>query len=265
MSKTNKKTYRLTDERSGQSCMIKVGRKGNLTIFDPNYKREDGGKGARRAIRHCPNQRSIFVDEQDQKHSRVDPVIFEFGYLEVPNTQPITQQFLSMHPSNTANGGGWFEEVNEEKEAKESVAEEELITQLRTAVMDMAKKEDGIHKLSALVAVLLDSVDEATSMGIESLKRVIYNEINADPHYFTDENGNVNIFDDDESERRYIILRAIKDQIIKKSPDGRSVMWTKDSKVIVTAPISVDLIDFFTDYLTSDDGMLVVQEIMRRS
>jgi hypothetical protein len=53
-AKLQSKTYRLADDRSGESCMIKTGKKGDLTIFD-----EEAGR--RRAIRHCPNQRSIFV------------------------------------------------------------------------------------------------------------------------------------------------------------------------------------------------------------
>lgn len=257
MAKLTSKTYRLADDRSGESCMIKTGKKGSLTVFDEEAE-------SRRAIRHCPNQKSIFMDEQD-KFGLVEPIIFQYGYLEVAANQPITQKFLDAHPSNKANGGGWFEEVNEEQESKESILDDELRVDIKYAVRQMAKKKDGIHELSAVVAVLLDNVEEASNMGLESLKRVIYNEIDADASYFTDEKGNVNIFDDDSIKRKYLILRAIKEGIIRKSPNNRAMLWTRDKKVIATAPRSIELVEYFSDYLTTEEGMLVLEEITRRS
>ena len=82
---------------------------------------------------------------------------------------------------------------------------------------------------------------------------------------FVDENNNVTIFDDDDIKRKYVILRALKELIIKKTADGRSLVWTKDSKVILSAPRSVELISYAADYLTTDDGVLVMEEIARRS
>ena len=257
MKKVRAKSYRLTDDRSGESCMIKTGKKGDLTVFD-----EDTGR--RRAIRHCPNQKSIYMDEQDN-YALVVPIIFEYGQLSVDETNPITQQFLDAHPANVKNNGGWFEEVNEEIEAKESIEIEEIKSDIMQAVRDKSKEKDGIHELSAVVAVLLDNVEEASRMGIEQLKRVIYNEIDSDYKYFVDEKGNVTIFDDDSIKRKYLILKAIKEGIIKKSPNNRSMVWSKDNKVIATAPRSIELVEYFSDYLTTEEGMLVLEEITRRS
>ena len=233
MAKSNIKSYRLTDDRSGEAFMLKTGKKGNLTVFDKEAE-------TRRAIRHCPNQRSIFMDEQD-KHALVQPIIFINGYLEVPNNQPITQKFLENHPSNAANTekGGWFELVNEEQEAKESIQDEELRMDIMYAVRQMSKQEDGIHELRAVVSVLTGSVEDTYTMGIEELKSVIYNEIEADTSRFTDENGNVTIFEDDDIKRKYLILRAIREGIIKKNANGRSIMWARDKKVIATDTILV--------------------------
>jgi hypothetical protein len=262
MAKPRNKTYILADERAGMSTLIKTGKKGTLTIFDPNY----GPNGSRRAIRHCPNQKSIFIDEQD-KHALVEPIIFEYGLLEVSAENPITQEFLDKHPSNSANsdGEGWFMEINEEEEARESIKEDELRIDIMHAVKQMAKSENGIHELSAVVSVMLGNVNEASQMGIEQLKRVIYNEIESNPRYFADENGNVTIFEDDDIKRKYIILRALKEHIIKKSSNGRSMLWSKDGAVIATAPRSIELVDYFSDFLTTDEGVLVAEEIARRS
>ena len=39
----------------------------------------------------------------------------------------------------------------------------------------------------------------------------------------------------------------------------------KEKKIITTAPASVDVIDYFADYLTTDEGRLVMEEIVKRS
>lgn len=256
MAKNKTTLYRLAEGRSGRSCTIKTGKKGTLTVHD-----ED--KNVRRAIRHCPNQKSIYRDEQDD-YAVVESIVFISGILEVPNNQPLTKKFLDSHPSNIANGGSWFESIDEEKEARESTNLEEKIVEIKSAVISKSKEEDGIHELSALVAVFTDSIDEATSLGIESLKREIYNEIEMDPDRFIDDNGKVTIFDDHEIKRRYLVLRGLKDGVIKKTFNNKSIAW-KTGEVIATAPISINVIDYFTDYLTTDEGMKVAEEITRRS
>ena len=261
--------YRLTDDRSGESCTIKAGIKGNLTVLS-----KVDGKEVRRAIRHCPNQRSIFIDEQDD-HALVKPIIFTNGYLHVPSDQPLTIEFLDAHPTNVVNGGIWFERVDEEQEAAESLEYEDLQTDLKNIVKQMAKKaltakknedkDEAIHQLSAVVAVIEDNITAATSYGIESLRRVIYNKIEEDPYYFTDGNGNIVIFEDDDNMRKYITLRALNDGVISKTIDGRTMLWTKGKKSIFTAPMGVNLTEAFADFLASDDGMLVAKTIAERS
>jgi hypothetical protein len=257
--KLTDKTYRLTDNRSGESCVIKTGKRGNLTILD--FKTQ-----MRRAIKHCPNQKSIYVDEQD-KFALVEPIIFEGGYLKVLFDQPITQKFLDYHPSNAANAkdGGWFELVDDEIEAAEDIHTEELQIDVKSMIRKVSKEKDGIHRLSAIVAVLKGSVLEASKMGIEELKRELYNEVENDLSYFVNEAGDVTIFDNHDIQRKYLILNGIREGILKKSANGKSILWSKDGKLIVTAPRSVDTIDYFADFLTTDEGIMVAEEIVNRS
>lgn len=259
MAKAQEKSYRLANDRSGERTFVKTGKKGTLTVFEVVDK-----KNVRRAIRHCPNQKSIYMDEQD-KFAIVQPIIFINGYLDVPADQPITQEFLDNHPSNAINGGGWFELVDEELEAKEGIEDNELKMDIMYEIRQMAKKEDGIHELKAVVAVILGSVEETYDKGIEELKSILYAEVENDVRYFTDEKGNVTIFDDDVIKRKYLTLRAIREGTIRKSSDGKSMLWGRDSKMIATAPRSIDLIEYFADYLLSDDGVLVAEEIVKRS
>lgn len=251
------KEYVLLREVSGEATILKSGKKGNLTYFDEE-------EGTRKAIRHCPNQKSIFLGEQDS-FALVTPIIFMAGRLEVKGDQPITQQFLDSHPDNKANGGYWFESIDEEKEARESIQLDELKADIMYQIRQKSKEENGLQELSAVVSVLEGSVEAASRMGIESLKRILYNEVDVNPMYFTNDSGEVNIFDDEVGNRTYIVLQALQNGILAKSDNKRSIVWAKDKKVIATAPRSIDLIEYFVDFLTEDEGILILEEIAKRS
>jgi len=259
VAKLRDKSYRLTDNKSGEASIQKSGVGGSLTVLGLVK-----GKQVRRAIRHCPNQPSIYVDEQDE-HAVIAPIIFINGQLHVKASQPITQEFLDMSPDNVDNGGVRYEYINDEIEASESIVDEELKTDVRVMIREVAKEDGGIDKLSAVVAVLKGSVTIASRMLIGELKRVLYNEVDENVSYFVNDMGDVTIFDDEDIQRKYMTLKAINDGIIKKSPTGKTMLWSKDNAAICTAPASINLTDFFSSYLGTDDGMLVVQEIVNRS
>lgn len=263
MANKQEKEYRLANDRSGESFILKVGRNGKLTVYDEEFVTPQGTKGARRAIRHCPNQQSIFLDKQD-KFAKVEPIIFINGYLKVPADQPMTQMFLDMHPSNVANGGRTFEPVDEAIEAQESIEVEELQTKLKAAVISMSEEKQGLLKLSSVAAVIEGSVDKVSRMQIPELKRIIYNKIEDNPYYFTDDGGNITIFEDESVDRKYVVLTALKHGVLRKSANGRSMLWGDNKELIVTAPIGVDFNDYFANYLTTDDGVLVFDEIIKR-
>lgn len=259
--KTNKqlktKEYRLTDDRSGLAFILKTGKNRKLLVWDEE-------KGISRPIRHCPSERSIYVDEQSE-YAFVEPIVIMHGYLEVDRVSQITQMFLDMHPDNVSNGGVWFEEVNDEKDAEAEIDVYEMKMDIRNAIVEKAKEDGGEYALEAVVAVLENSVSTAAEMGVRSLKRRIYQEIESNPYYFVDDNGDVNVFEDDYITRKYFVLTALKDSVIKKSPNDKSMVWVRDNKVIATAPRGVELTDYFTDFLSTEEGMLVAEEIKRRS
>ena len=255
-TKFKAKEYRLTGDRSGLAYIIKTGKKRKLLVFD-----ED--KGVSRPIRHCPNEPTIYADKQSE-FAFVQPLWFMHGYLEVPRESQITQQFLDMHPDNVANGGNLFEEINDEKEAENDLKIDDIKIDIYNAIRKIASEDGGEYKLEAVVAVLEDSVVTASEMGLKSLKRRLYQEVEADYEFFCDDSGNVTIFQDDFISRKYFVLRALKENVIKKSPNNKSIVWTRDGNLIATAPRGVELTDFFTDFLATEEGMLVGEEIKRR-
>lgn len=252
-SKFIDKTYRLADDRSGESLILKVGRNGRLLVFDPEQERE-------RAIRHAPNAKTIFLDEQAD-NAYVETIIFEKGYLDVPGTRTITQQFLDMHPDNVANGGSWFELVDDEMEAAEEIELEEMSIAAKQAIREVAKTKNGVYQLEAVVAALSGSLVTARSMSLSELKRELYSRVDQNPARFCDESGEPNIFDDTEIKIRHLMLTALADGIIQTTPNGRSMVWAKSKEVITSAPVGVKIQDHFVDFLQEDEGILVFQEI----
>lgn len=251
------KSYRLLNDRAGMAFMLKVGRKGDLLVYDESV-------GYNRAIKHCPNEKSIFQDEQSD-YAIVVPLIFESGYLETKPTEIQTQRFLDAHPDNAINGGGLFEEVNDEKEAQNDIVKEELVLDIKQAIRDKEKEKDGIYALESLTAVLKGSVAAVRDMSKSEMKREIYKFVDENPYRFVDNKGNVNIFDDESVNRKYLTLRAISEGVITVAPNNRSVMWGNDKSVIINVPLGIKPVEHFSDYLSTDEGMLILDEIVKRS
>lgn len=250
------KTYRLVSDRAGKAFILKVGYKRDLLIFDE-------AKGYNRAIRYCPNERSIFVDEQSE-HAIVEPIIIESGYIETQPREVQLQTFLDAHPDNTQNGGNVFEPIDAEQEAQEELKNEDLIIDIKAAVREKEKQADGLYALESLAAVLKGSLESVKGMTKPELKREIYNFIDDDPERFVDNKGEVNIFNDPEVQTKYIALKAIADGIIVVSSNNRNVMWA-DKSVILSVPYGVRPSDHLANYLCTDEGSLVLDEIERRS
>lgn len=250
--------YRLANDRFGESTLIKTGRNKKLIIYDKD-------KGYNRAIRHCPNEKSIFVDEQAEK-PYVEAVIFTHGVFEI--TQPkqlITKKFLDAHPQNVANGGTWFEIVDEESNNQEFVDIEEAKLELKNLVRVKAKEEDGIYDLQATVSVL-ESRNVGNSMTTAELKAAIYRQIDNDYLYFMDDSGkNPIIFEDEYVKMKFLGLRALEEGIIQKDPRTRSILWVDNKEQVYQAPVGIKLMDSFAEFLMTDDGMLVGKEIANRS
>ena len=69
-----------------------------VTIYDEE-------KNQVREMRYCPNEPSIWVDEQSENAVK-KPVIFNNGNLIVTKDKPNLMEYLDRHPQNVNNGGG---------------------------------------------------------------------------------------------------------------------------------------------------------------
>jgi hypothetical protein len=102
---------------------LKVGTPLSYTLASRNHARfpllwYDEKNNVNKPLRYAVNQKSPFEDEQDG-NAILEPIVFEDGFLRVPKTNPVLQQFLHYHPFN----GILFTEVDKEREASEEVAD----------------------------------------------------------------------------------------------------------------------------------------------
>lgn len=161
------KMYKLTKNIAPMSYMLssKHTKRKPLLYFDET-------EGINKPLRYAKNQKSPFEDEQDG-NAILEPIIFEDGFLHVPKTNPVLQEFLHYHPEN----GYIFVEVNEEKNAQEDL---EIFNVELDALV--AVKEMSIERLEQVArAVLGLNVDKMTSA---ELKRDVMVYARRDPWQF---------------------------------------------------------------------------------
>jgi len=135
------KTYKLTREAAPLSFMLPTrnSKRFPLLWFDEK-------NGTNRSLRYARNQKSVFEDEQDG-NAIIEPIIFEDGFLRVPRTNPVLQEFLYLHPLN----GIKFVEMDEEKDAQAIVDKMNL-----EADALIEARQLGVEQIQSLGRVLLN-------------------------------------------------------------------------------------------------------------
>lgn len=125
------KTYRLKGKKAPIVFILnsRNSRRKPLLYFDGTRNR---------ALRYSSNQASPFEDQQDD-NAIIVPIVFEDGMLFVPKTNPVLQEFLSMHPGH----GTIFEEIDNEKDATVDVdiLDAQLEAQLAARDLDIEMLE----------------------------------------------------------------------------------------------------------------------------
>lgn len=108
----------------------------------------DVEKGENRALRYCANQKSFYIDEQDE-HARLSSIIFRDGTLVVQPKDKLLMDFLAIHPGNTENKGSKFYEQDFAAEARNEMERMDLEDQARDLARELSYDE-GIRVLIEL-------------------------------------------------------------------------------------------------------------------
>ena len=225
--------YEIPKGKGGIVTMIPM--KG-VTIYD-----ED--QDTVREIRYCPNEPSIFVDEQSQNAKR-ETIIFENSRLFVPKTKPNLRKFMDLHPNNIANGGNLFVKVDTRAKAELDIEKEFLISDAVIKVRDT-----DINDL--LPVALFFNID--VNQAVSEIRYNLLNLARKRPADF------MNAFDDPTVVARSIAKQASDYQFIKLKENG--VYWYDTNKLIVSVPVGRNALDVITRFLLTEQGASVYSEL----
>lgn len=237
------KTYRLMRDEAPLSFMLPVrnSRRSPLLWFDET-------KGTNRALRYGANQKSPFEDEQDG-NVIVEPIVFEDGFLTVPRTNQVLQEFLHYHPLN----GKKFEEVNNEKDAAQIV--EALNIQVDALV---EAKKLSVEQLETIGRVLMST--DISKMTTAELKRDILIYAKEDP------TGFLRMVSDPEIKLQSKVQMFFDKNILGFRNNKKEVYFnlTGNKKRMMTIPFGEDPMYVVTSYLQSDDGLEVLEYLEKQ-
>jgi hypothetical protein len=237
------KTYRLTRDAAPLTFMLPVrnSRRSPLLWFDET-------KGTNRALRYGANQKSPFEDEQDG-NVIVEPIVFEDGFLTVPRTNQVLQEFLHYHPLN----GKKFEEVNNEKDAAQIV--EALNIQVDALV---EAKKLSVEQLETIGRVLMST--DISKMTTAELKRDILIYAKEDP------TGFLRMVSDPEIKLQSKVQMFFDKNILGFRNNKKEVYFnlTGNKKRMMTIPFGEDPMYVVTSYLQSDDGLEVLEYLEKQ-
>ena len=227
------KEYRLV-KKSGATFLMQ---QKNVTVVQDGKLRE---------IRYCPNEPSIYRDEQDDKSTR-QAVVFLEGRIFVRPDQPNLAEYLDAHPDNKKNGGNRFylyqEEVVSEKKLENEFKMHDAISLIRNKDLD-------------------ELLSVAISFGINIDRPV--NEIKHDLMVIAKKSPQAFIesFDNPIVEMKTIISQAKKYQVINLNEKG--AFWFDSNKLIVSVPAGKDPMDVFVRYCMTEAAAPVVEEIKKQ-
>tara|TARA_A100001515_G_scaffold100366_1_gene81210 strand:+ start:1371 stop:2159 length:789 start_codon:yes stop_codon:yes gene_type:complete len=207
----------------------------------------DEEKGYNREIRYASNQRSCFIDEQDN-NAILDHIIFENGNLFVPKQNQPLQKLLSLyHPKK----GYIYEEVDNIAEAKEDLVSIEVEMQaLNTAI------SIDIDQAEAILRVELGS--SVNNMSSAEIKRDLYLFAKNNPVLFLE------LVNDDNVQLRNLAIKASEVGIIVLSQDQRTFAWGSNGKKLMTVPFDENPYSAFAAFLKTDEGVEVFKSIEKK-
>lgn len=210
-----------------------------LTVFDEETN-------SVRQIRYCPNEPSIYVDEQSDNALR-EHVVFNNGMLAVRYNKPNLLAYLNAHPGNKANGGRIFQLVDNNKSAEQEVEQEFMQHEAISLV-----REKDISELLPVAMYLSINVDQETM----AIKRELLRHAKGNPSAF------IKMFDNPMVKMRSAIMQAAEFQILDSRPDG--MYWFDSGRLIVSTPAGMNTEDVMTRFCNTEKGAPVYEQIVAR-
>jgi len=235
---TKKKRTIKRKEEVGRAAEYEITKGGGVVFMLPQkgvtiYDKENDTV---REIRYCPNEPSIYVDEQSENAIK-QAVIFELGRIFVPKEKPNLNKFLELHPANEINGGNIFKLVNKKKDAEQELEREFLVSDAISIVRDR-----DINDLLPIAMYYGININAATTEIRYNLLRIAKSK----PKDF------LQSLDSPEVTCRSSIKQASDYQILATRENG--VYWFDSNALIVSVPVGQDSIDTMVRFCLTEKG-----------
>ena len=207
-----------------------------VTVYDPE-------NDTVREMRYCPNEPSIWADEQGDK-ARKESVAFREGKLFVRRDQPNLKRFMDLHPMNMANGGKIFREVNKKKDAEVILEKEFKLSEAISMVRDK-----DINELLPIALYFGININTPVS----EIRYNLLNTAKKNTEQF------IEAFDSPQVQVRSSIQQAKDYQIINLKKDG--CYWFDSNSLIVSVPVGQDSMDVMVRFCLTEKGASVLSLI----
>lgn len=208
-----------------------------VTVFDKE-------RGQVRQIRYCPNEPSIYVEEQSE-HARREHIIFRDKMLFVPIEKPNLLEFMNTHPDNVSNGGNKFKIIDKSRSAEEELDKE--FSQYEAVSMVRDKDISELLPVAMFLGI-------NTSRKSAEIRRDLLRDAKKNPTRF------VELFDNPQVKCKSAVLQAMDFQILRKKTDG--MYWFDTNRLIVTAAAGLDPVDVMTRFCLTEKGAPVYDRLL---
>lgn len=199
----------------------------------------DEEQNVNRALRYARNQKTPFEDEQDG-NAIIEPVVFEDGFLSVPRTNPVLQEFLHYHPLN----GVSFEEVDHEQDAQKEM---EALANEADALIEA--RQMSVEQLEIVGRVLLGK--DVSRMTTAELRRDVLVYAKKDPVGF------MNMINDPSLQASSSVRMFFEKGLLSFRNNNKEVWYSTPSnkKKMMNIPYGEDPYEMVMNYLQSEDGI----------
>jgi hypothetical protein len=199
----------------------------------------DEKKNQNRPLRYAVNQKSPFEDEQDG-NAIIEPIVFEDGFLSVPRTNPVLQEFLHYHPLNNVI----FTEVDKEKEASEEV--EDLNIEVDALI---EARRLTLEQIETLTRVMFGK--DPSTISTAELKRDILVFAKNDPRGF------LMTLNDPELQFQAKVRLFFEEKLLALRNNDKEVWFNTptNKKKMLSVPYGEDPYEMAGHFLSSDEGI----------
>lgn len=235
-------------QKEVNNCEFNVVKGGGIVLMLPQkgvtiYDKE---KDTIREIRYCPNEPSIYVDEQSSNALK-QSVAFRNGKIFVPKEKPNLRKFLEKHPSNVANGGSVFKIRDKRRDAEQELQKEFLLTDAISIVRDR-----DINDLLPIAIYFGININASVSDIRYSLLRIAK----------TKTKEFLESLDSPQVSCRATVQQAIDYQILNAKSNG--VYWFDSNQLIVSVPVGQSSVDTMVRFCLTEKGASTLSLIEER-